>query len=402
MELFLQFGFQMKTHCCDFMEAWDGGTVILSPRDADALRLPKCAVDIRASGGTVLLDPQFYLPDTDHSQLRSHEYWPDDYDSDEFWVGTDPAELLDSVAELNEQLHCDSFILPGLFAPAVEEHWLERQKILIQRADEKYSKRSKLIATVALSADATRTNDQVHELLDASEEWPVQGVYLVCEHPDSAYLVDDETWMANVLDLIAGFRLGGKDVIVGYANQQMLAAGCAGANAIAAGTFKNVRMFTTAKFETPLDDDEILRKAVWYYCPQTYSEYKLPTLDTARSLGFLDRLRAPQACKSHHADIIFAGGQPSTVGFKDRLSFKHYLQCMHVQAADVKAGSFDETVNRYEKSLELAETLLTELHEQRIRGLDRDFRAVIETNRAALQVLKVNRGPMLRRHWAQL
>src|SRR5690606_7813383 len=141
-----------------------------------------------------------------------------------------------------------------------------------------------LFATVALGADAVKSDESIDEVLAAAETWGVAGVYLVCEHPKGEYLLTDPTWLSNVLDLVAGLRLKGKTVIVGYCNHQMLALACVGANAIASGTWMNVRSFPPAKFRAQYDD-EIKQRAIWYYCPQALSEYKVPFLDIAKKQG---------------------------------------------------------------------------------------------------------------------
>jgi hypothetical protein len=51
------------------------------------MQLSKIADDVCKLGGRVFLDPQFYLPYSDHERLRSHDYWPNLYESGGFWAG---------------------------------------------------------------------------------------------------------------------------------------------------------------------------------------------------------------------------------------------------------------------------------------------------------------------------
>ena len=64
-------------------------------------------------------------------------------------------------------------------------------------------------------------------LIERAESWAARAYYVVCEHPNGQYLVDDPNWIANVLDICAGLRLLGAEVILGYCNHQMLVAGAA-------------------------------------------------------------------------------------------------------------------------------------------------------------------------------
>ena len=96
----------------------------------------------------------------------------------------------------------------------------------------------RLGATIALSADAMRDPAQIATLLERIESWQVKNFYVVCEHPSGDYLVEDPNWLTSVLDLIAGIRL-----LIGYCNRQVLIAALSKANAIASGTWMNVRSF---------------------------------------------------------------------------------------------------------------------------------------------------------------
>lgn len=402
MDLILQFGYGMMDHCRSLLSAWGGGTVILSPRDLKHEQLLRLAGEITDTpGGSVLVDPQFYLPHADHERLVAHAYWPKGYDTGGFWSGTELARLLNELLSLNRALGCRDFILPGLFAPRVDEDWLARQKQVIEEARSLGEIGMPLLATVALGSDAVRSDDDIHEILDSVNDWAVDGVYLVCEHPNGEYLVRDATWLANLLDLTAGIRLKGKRVVVGYANHQMLALASAGATAIASGTWMNVRSFPPEKFRVQYDE-EIKQRTTWYYCPQALSEYKIPFLDIAQRQRVLADMRPAAALGSTFADALFAGPQPSTIGFTEQAAFRHYLTSLHGQVRSAVASTFDETVSAHEGLLDAAETLLQRLQSVGVRGQLRDFTESIDVNRAALSVLRTSRGALLQRRWSSL
>lgn len=408
MEMFLQCGYGMMEHCRALITSWGGGSAILSPRDLTPTQLESLATDICDAGGTVYFDPQFYLPHADHARLVSHAYWPRNYESGGFWpqgpAGVQTAaqitELLDSLRGYHDRMSCMHFILPGVLAQTVDAGWLGRQRAFIDQAPRLGLPVGELIATVALSADAVRNVQQVNDVLEAGRTWDVGGIYLVCEHPNG-YLVQDAIWMANVLELTAGFRLQGKRVILGYSNHQMLAAASAGANAIASGTWLNVRSFPPEKFRRQYED-EVKRKTTWYYCPQSLSEYKIPTLDIAMLQGVLAEMAPPNSLGSNYADVLFRGAQPTTVQFPEATAFRHYLHSLHSQAAAARLDSFNATVASHSQDLDVAEDLLERLQAVGVRGQLRDFTESVEPNRAALAVLQQQRGPMLRRRWAEL
>ena len=206
------------------------------------------------------------------------------------------------------------------------------------------------MSTIALSADAARNEDQIALLIERSETWKPHGYYIVCEHPNGNYLVDDPIWLANILDLSAGFKLRGAKVILGYCMDQMLIAATTKIDAIASGTWMNVRSFPPDKFRTPYDE-EINQRTTWYYCPQASSEYKIPFLDIANRQRVLNRNGAAGRTRGGFATALFGGAQPTTVGFSEQAAFRHYLYCLRLQIATAVKPTFDETVTVHQEML---------------------------------------------------
>jgi hypothetical protein len=401
MELYLQFGYGMMEHCRTLVSSWGGGTVILSPRDLNDSQLTRLGAEIAAvPDGESLLDPQFYLPHADHQKLCQHAYWPNDYETTLFWQGPALSRLLRDLQQLNNDAHCARFILPGLFAPTIEGDWLERQRAILEEA-RAVEPDKVLIPTIALSADAVRDPEQISTLIERAESWQARAYYVVCEHPNGQYLVDDPNWIANVLDICAGLRLIGAEVILGYCTHQMLVAGAAKTTAIASGTWMNVRSFPPEKFNAAYED-EIKRRATWYYCPQALSEYKIPFLDIAHRLGLLTLMAPPAELDGGYVANLFSGAQPSTVALGEQAVFRHYLHALHEQAEDIEENSFDSAVSSLQASLTTAETLLARLRGANIAGQFRDFTELVDVNRAALGLFSTLRGPVLRRAWDSL
>lgn len=402
MELYLQFGYGMMEHCRFLIAKWQGGTVILSPRDLNDEQLVRLGCSIGGlSGGRVLVDPQFYLPHADHERLCSHNYWPKNYETGTFWQGPALTALLNELNQLNDRLEADAFVLPGLLSPTVlNEDWFVTQEAVLEEAAARDYGRP-LIATIALSSEVLTREDQIALLLERSESWKPSGFYIVCEHPNGQYLVDDANWVANVIDLAAGLRLNGANVVLGYCNHQMLIAGIAKINAIASGTWMNVRSFPPEKFISQYED-EMRQRATWYYCPQTLSEYKVPFLDIARRLNLLDRLEAPPELDGGYASALFSGVQPSSVGFSEQSAFRHYLHGLRGQTLAAERSTFDETVVAHRELLDSAAALMSTLSASGIRGQQRDFTEMIDVNRAALELFVSLRGALLRRRWPGL
>jgi hypothetical protein len=401
MELYLQFGYGMMEHCRTLLRSWGGGSVILSPRDLTDDQLVRLGTDlVDIPGGEVILDPQFYLPHSDHQKLCNHSYWPSDYATSPFWQGPALSRLLNDLRQLNTDVGCSRFLLPGLFAATIDDDWLETERAILEEA-RAISGQTSLISTIAISADAVRNADQISLLIERAESWKASAYYVVCEHPNGQYLVDDPNWIANVLDLAAGLRLGGSQVILGYCTHQMLIAGAAKVTAIASGTWMNVRSFPPEKFNATYED-EIRQRATWYYCPQGLSEYKIPFLDIAHRLGLLPLMAPLPEFDGGYVTNLFSGAQPSTVGFGEQAAFRHYLHCLHEQVRLIDQAGFDSAVAECESTLTSAETLLARLRGANINGQLRDFSQIVDVNRAGLGLFSALRGAIMRRQWGTL
>jgi hypothetical protein len=389
-------GARMKGLSQDLFEEWGSGTAILSPRDLDHSGLLRISRALRQRGGTVLLDPQFYVPRADYHRLTSHYYWPNDYDTAGF-ANVGRQQMLQELVTLNRALETTHLIVPGERAEVVNDVWLESQKGLLGAARDETDQ--PLIATICLSAEAIRSADQIGLVMEWAEKTSVWGYYLVAERPDNSYLTDDPLWLAHCLDLAAGLRRLQAAVIVGYSNHQQLIMACAAASSIASGSYLNVRAFSPRKFRSVYGEG-FKRRATWYYLPQALSEYKLPFLDIGVRLGIKDGLYPKPG--SLHTVPLFAAVQPSASGWKEGNAFRHYLSVLREQAMSATRDSFDETVAAHRALLDTAEKTLQLLASKGVYAQARDFRQAIDANRAALVLLENTQGPLLRRGWADL
>jgi len=397
MELYLQFGYGMMAHCEHLVSNWQSGTVILSPRDQDLDQMSRFVARIHDVGGQVLVDPQFYLPHADHGRLVSHPYWPQNYETALFNVG----EIRDMLTILKDQYNIPFetpfFILPGKRSTEINDDWYNYYSLIIQEA-RNINVHDNLYLTLCLSQEAMNSEDTIHSVLEYIDTWDIDGFYVVPEPPsNNGYLVNNPNWMINLLDLTAGIRLQGKQVVVGYSNHQMLCLGLSKTNAIASGNWLNVRSFNINKFNNP--EEGIARRSTWFYCPQSLSEYQIPFMDIAQRSGILADLRTDVVFDSNYADILFSGAQPSTVNYTRKEAFRHYLQCLRKQAHDSVKATYAETKESLKLQLETSERLTTFFSSNGIRGRDRDFSNVVDVNMAALDVFHRIRGMVLEHRW---
>lgn len=388
-------------HCRHFIKQWGEGVVVLSPCDIAQTRMEEFAHEITSlDGGRVLFDPQLYIPRlSNRGNYQTYSFRPSEY-STGIWSGSSLERLIKELLDLNDALSTENFILPGLLATQeTYADWLSIQTEIAQSAHS-IGLGERAWGTVALGGDACTTETQVAELLERAEVWGLGGYYLVCQPPKSEYLSNNPMWVANVLDVIAGLRMLGAKVILGYANHQMLIAALSKADAICSGTYQNVRVFTPERFRQK-ETETIRRRSTWYYCPHAMSEYQDSFLDIAFNLGVLADMK-PDVEMAGYANRLFSGLQPTTVGFDESASFRHYLNSLRQQCRSSVKPTFESTKQEYLTRLDRAGDLLNNLRSVGVSGQQRDFRDIVDVQRAAVHSHSARRGPLLSRRWARL
>ena len=396
MELYIQMGHGMQEICRNLSAAWHGTTVILSPQNLyPTKKLPVYAASLKKVSGSVLFDPQLYSPRKYHKNLQKHTYWPHG-DVTNLELG-ECQSLISALASINIAIESEAFILPSNIINKIDDRWGKIQGVIASHAH-KVANGQKLLLTVALGKDVLTDDAQVEKIVQYAEQWDINGVYIVCEHPDKKYLVDNPIWFANLLSLVAGIKRLGKSVIVGYASHQMLPLALAKCDAIAAGNHLNVRWFQPEHFET-VDTDEKKRRTIWYYCPQSLSEFRVTFLDVAKRAGVLSTLETPSQMSNNYSKMLFSGAMPSLTNFTESDSFKHYLHCLRFQCEFASKATYENTRDAQFAQLETAASILNGLHNERIRGQNRDFVEIIDVSEAAIQIFDKEFGFAMSQEW---
>lgn len=397
MNLYLQFGYGMMSLSKELIGKWGGGTVILSPRDLTYEQMGRFSKELRAVNGRVVIDPQFYMPHANHERLTSHSFWPNDYQTLLFNKSEVSRMLLNLKDNYNDKFDTSFFILPSSYSSAIDEDWYVYNHLIIDAANSINIEQDKYL-TISLSHEVICSELQIHSLIEYLETLDVDGCYIVPEPPTNNYLVDNPNWLLNLLDLCAGIKLQNKKVVVGYANHQMLCLALSKVDAIASGTWLNVRSFNTSKFNEAVED-VISQRSTWYYCPQALTEYQIAFLDIAYKLGKLVQLQTNISFDSPYSDILFSGAQPSTVNFNETKAFKQYLQCLKVQVDLSTKSTYLDTKESLKIQLETANMLLQDFNRSGIRGRGRDFSKVLDINLSAIDAFNQLRGMIMNYSW---
>lgn len=401
MELYLQFGHGMKQIAIDLSREWKGTTAILSPRDISPEQLRTWKGGFDKAGVKTLFDPQFYYPKSNHSGLLKYKYWDASFGTKLEGNNTFEEELIQAILEYNDIAGCNSFIIPSAMYE-YDEDWIKRWRKQCEKlinATKKHVIGKEHILTLAFPENLLLQKEtEIERIIEEIEKYEVDGFYIVAYQPQKKYLVDTPMWLSNLLQICAAIKLSGKKVIMGYGNHQLLCLSAAGVDAMATGTYLNVRHFFN-KFEK---DDVIQRKSIWYYYPAAMSEYKMGFLDVAYNAGVLQQMKPTKDMDKGFVDLLFAGALPSATAFNETMAFKHYIHCVKIQVQNVSRENYQDTVAANEVMLEMAMRRIEYMEKHGVYAQARSFKDIVDVNRAALQRLDKVRGFQLKREWKDL
>lgn len=399
MELYLQIGHGMMAHCHELIKQWGAGTAIISPKNMNYEQILTFSRKLKAHGGSVLLDPQFYIPRTSQKNLQNHSFWPQSFDTAIFFSGNGINKMIDTL--MNDYIlpiGASGVLIPSLYLENdVSDDWDNINGLIINSLD-RHSLSIPRYLTLCIGVEILRNESKTHELLDLVSDYPVDGFYIIPVHPNKDYLVDDMTWLLNLIDLTAGLKLCQKSVIVGYSSHQFLVLSLSKVDAICSGSWLKTRAFPLGDFDED-DDSSFAKKRVWYYCPQSLSEYQIPFLDVAQRTGILHQLEPASSYQSNYASPLFTGAQPTSVAFREQEAFRHYLQCLKIQCEESQKPSYEDTKEYLNLIFETASDLTEYFRSNGIRGKNRDFSNIADSNLALISAFDAIRGLVYKTAW---
>jgi len=402
MELFLQFGHGMKGLSIELSKKWGGLTIILSPRDMAPDQMLGWCQDFKKNNINCLFDPQCYCPKSKLKKLSQYKYWDTSLNTNLGSVDSRETALIKEINEYNNIAETTFFIIPNIlhdFSESWKSDWVLRSRKLNIAARAEV-KGKPILATLAIpSGFLMQREDEIELLIQEILEWDVDGYYIIAETPEKKYLVDNPLWLSNVFQLCAALKLANKFIIYGYGNHQLLPLSLVKVDAIASGTWLNVRSFTN-RF---VDTDEMKRKNTWIYYPPSLSEYKLSFFDLAYSSGTIRYMQPSSDFRDEYSDLIFkTKALPSATGLSETTAFKYYLSSLKKQLGDLVKPTYEATLSANEVLINTAEIAISQLEKKGIFAQTRSFRDIVDVNRAAIQILDVSRGFSLSMSWNHL
>ncbi len=403
MDLYLQFGHGMKSLTIDLAKRWGEATVILSPRDMTETQLVSWCKEFEKNNVSRLFDPQCYCPKTEPKRLSKYSYWDNHLKTITQSNNTIVDSRILEIKKYNDIAGTIAYIIPNMlieYDGDWQKNWLRCSTSLVNSAKKIMNDKPRYMTLTFPKEFLTQSEDTIEPILQEILEWDVDGFYVIAEAFEKKYLIDNPLWLSNVLQICASLKLNNKKVIFGYGNHQMLPLSLTKVDAIASGTWMNVRSFTN-RF---IDAEGMKKRSTWVYYPVALSEYKLSFMDFAFSNDYLKTMKPTDEgfYNEYISKIYNSSAQPSATTFNETDAFKHYLICLKHQIEMLSESSYKDTLAINEMILNTAEREIERLEKGGIYAQGRSFRDVVDVNRAAITKLDTSRGFSLNMSWNEL
>ncbi len=391
MEFLLQQGWGMMELDKEFVEKDLASGVILSPRVYKIQQVENHSEELRDLGAQVLFDAQFYQPRTAREKLLGFPYWKNlKFKTSTFDEKTASSFCQSCIEYQVERLKVSKILIPGRYSNSIDDNWLETHGNFAETA-RSLKAGIPIYSTVALGPDVILNEELFNSALDEITAYHVDGIYFVFRHPADSFLLQDENILYNLLNGLLSIRLSGKDLILGYSNQQSLIFAAAGVKTIASGNFRNTRYFDPDIFDVQEETDQ--QRAVWYYDADTLSEFRTRSL----SLAFRRRLQHMFGPICEYCRPLLESTDPASIRWTEPSAFRHFLYELRRQWLALASKSAASTIK---KLTVLIETAGANLHNLASKGFhlgDRSFNQAVGPSLSALRAFDVDQRADLRR-----
>ena len=379
----LQQGWGMLSSISEFLNSHNNSGVVLSPRICEREQLERyLPVYTSIPNSELFFDPHFYEPRTDLERILSYPYFENfDFETRSF----NTTEFCNQVIDYQtKDLNLKNIILPGRYTNSLSDSWLVMQHKFAEIGNG-YRSNHKVYSSVAIGPDIILNSDNFNTVIDELINYPVDGIYLVYEHPSNEFLINEE-FVYVLLNAILSISLSNKKILLGYGNHQSLIFFASGIDHLASGNYRNVRGFD--HLNSTDRDNENLRKGIWYFDGNTFGEYKIPAL----GLAFRRNLRDHFGPVTNYNSNLLSSSNPTSVPWGESDAFTNYLDLMFLYSSGLSNIPKKQRANYLKEFFNLRRTANEALIQERFNFGDRGFNNYVNSTIDALDAFILDRG----------
>ncbi|RJQ58130.1 MAG: hypothetical protein C4517_15620 [Stygiobacter sp.] len=228
--------------------------IILSPLNRNPDELHRYIKLFRGKGTyDIVFDPQLYFPRSKRGDLKSHPYYPKDFEtadlSDISWWSS----VIDKLVKYVNVLEIDTICSPVFLTRSWrEDYYLMSVKIkdLLNSQIKKINPQKKCFLTIVIDVKDLTDKEKILKTASIVSSTESDGYYLVFLNdinPRKETSKDD--LLFGMMSFVRELKATGKPIIVSHCSSDLLLYKYAGADHCATGKFFNLRRFTESRFE---------------------------------------------------------------------------------------------------------------------------------------------------------
>jgi hypothetical protein len=247
-----QFGDRSQLLALEQLQQGAGVGVVISPRDLSRERAIDLAPQYRDAGADVMIDPQFYLPDSTVGRLPSYEaIAPFRQSVSQLHKLADPhvAAFQSSMHQLSEELGVSAVIAPAVVYEAGRSDIVDLNERLFSLAQSVAENLGvPTLATVVLGSSVTASDQTCEAILSDATALPADGWYFAFESGEQR-IPAAHSFILRLCK--AGLTLArtGKPLFHAFAGPVSLLSPCFGAAAAGIGHSQNLWQFTRDRWQ---------------------------------------------------------------------------------------------------------------------------------------------------------
>jgi len=372
MKIFHQAGHNTIWNLDSFRDDNTGDGIIFSPVHFQKERLEAVYTNIKENS---LLDPQFYVPDSQKAKLQSYEFFPEtlmdgfstvDYEAQAY-------EAAEQCLKFQLQNEFESLIIPARYFSDLVSNYIPQQKGLFVdpflHAYRRNGNGKQLIMTLPMTATMLLDDDYRVSILDWATSYPeIHGVYLLVYFDEISKQLQNYDKLLSYVNFIQDLQGAELEVICGYCNTEGLLLTLLDVYGVAMGAYENTRRFSIDKF---LEDDQDRRgPAARIFLPRLLNWVRWFTADEIRSdfPDLWDEIYTP----TDYSEAVFASGQAPH--FSQPPLYKHQFQLMTNLYRELSGQTLQDRKQNLVDKIRTASELYVKLNDAGILFFDDNCR----------------------------
>lgn len=344
ISIYHQCGHNSNWNIDSFSDDECGDGLILSPVHWQMSKIEHLADEIKNRS---LFDPQYYLPNSQKSKLKSYPFFPETI-SDGFSTRDFVLISLKSAQQCVEFQMSQDFekiIIPARYFDQLDPDYTDKQEEYTVRpfltAITEAKVKKPIFLTLPLTSHMVENKTYRTQILNWVTGFPeINGVYAIAAFERDTKQIQSKSFIIAYMDFLTELRKADLQLIIGYSNTESLIYSLIDDCILSFGTFENTRLFSVDKFVVM--DEERRGPKARIYIPKLLNWIQF---DQAKQImvdapDIWDEIYEPT---EYGDQALKAATEPT---FNQAGLYKHHFICFYEQINELKKL---DVVMRYSK-----------------------------------------------------